>query len=367
LLGAIALVAALAIGISNDTPDESAPQRPRPSAVSVINDPRLRVVPGVEELFATPQTPRPAMDAAEVVARVGAAVATVHVAYSPTDENATGSGTGFFVTMEGHLVTNFHVVAGGTAYSVILSDGQEYPAELVGTDEVTDLAVLHIQEAPPAVVPLGDSGTLQRGQPVLAIGSPLGTFTNTVTRGIISALERDFPLAGYYSNLIQHDAAINPGNSGGPLLNLAGEVIGVNTLAVPEDENGNPVQGLFFAIPSNTVREVVGSLIGRGRVIYPYVGVIYQPVTAEAIAQLDLSVTWGVLVTEIVPDSPAAEADIEPGDVIVGVSDQRLGPETTFIEALAPYRPGDTVTIAIMRGDRQLHREVTLAERPRDA
>src|SRR5262249_45944398 len=166
------------------------------------------------------------------------------------------------------------VVAGGQKFIVIFASGEKRDAKLIGEDPISDLAVVQIAGKLPGIVPLGDSDALKPGQAVLAIGSPLGSFTNTATQGIVSATNRDFPdpSASNYTNLIQHDAAINPGNSGGPLFNMSGEVVGVNTLGIPS-VNGQPIQGLFFAIPSNSVKKISQLLIKNGSVVYPYFGV----------------------------------------------------------------------------------------------
>ena len=199
-------------------------------------------------------------DASEIVERVMPAVVTVineqrfgEGIFGETEVEA-GRGTGFIIDGSGNIVTNEHVVRGGTGFEVILSDGEKRDATLVGSDPLSDLAVVRMEGTPPSTIAFGDSGTLQQGQPVLAIGSPLGEFTGTVTSGVVSALNRDFPASaamageGIYTDLIQHDAAINPGNSGGPLFDLAGRVVGVNTLGIPQS-GVTPVQGLFFAIP----------------------------------------------------------------------------------------------------------------------
>jgi 2-alkenal reductase len=207
----------------------------------------------------------------------------------------------------------------------------------------------------PGTVPLGDSAALQPGQTVLAIGSPLGSFTNTVTEGIVSALGRDLP-DSFYTNLVQHDAAINPGNSGGPLVSLAGEVVGVNTLGIPE-ENGQPVQGLFFAIPSNTVKTIAAELIADGEIAYPFLGVTPVSVTQDLAAQADLSVDYGAYVESVDDGSPAAAAGIQQGDVILAIGGQR-------IDEQHPFKPGETVTVDLQRGNHRLSVEVTLSERP---
>ena len=177
-------------------------------------------------------------DAISVVQQVGPSVVTVinQQMFQGFDTvQPVGSGTGFIIDAEGHVVTNWHVVKGGQEFLVILSNGDRQPATLVGSDRISDLAVVKIDGEVPAFASFGNSDELQVGEPVLAIGSPLGTYTNTVTEGIVSALGRDLPQSNY-NNLIQHDAAINPGNSGGPLFNLQGQVIGVNTLGVSEEK-----------------------------------------------------------------------------------------------------------------------------------
>jgi 2-alkenal reductase len=281
-----------------------------------------------------------------------------------------GRGTGFIVDDRGHVVTNWHVVANGDRFEVILSDGEKRPAEMVGSDRLSDLAIVRVEGDLPAVVPFGDSEALQVGQPVLAIGSPLGEFTNTVTDGIVSSLDRDFPEEAAqgepaYSNLIQHNAAINPGNSGGPLFDLAGRVIGVNTLGIPRTEQGLPAQGLFFAIPSNTVQRIAAQLIEEGRVAYPLLGVQQAfPITPELVSQYELPVDHGLVVPEVVPDGPAARAGIQPGDFILAIGDERIDADTSFNEALFEHRPGETVPVTVWRGDQELRLEVTLGERP---
>ncbi len=281
------------------------------------------------------------------------------------DPRASGTGTGFIVDQQGHVVTNAHVVRGGDEFDVIFADGTKRPAELVGADAISDLAVVRVQGNVPATVPLGDSSQLQPGQPVVAIGSPLGAFTNTVTQGIVSAVGRDFPGDPFYTNLIQHDAAINPGNSGGPLFNMAGEVVGVNTLGINQIPERGPVQGLFFAIPSNTVEEIAGRLVADGEVVYPFFGIrAPRPVTEGLAAQYDLPVDHGVLVTEVTPGGPAAQAGIEEGDVILDIDGQRIGRENSFAEVLFAHEPGETVEATVQRGDEQLEIAVTLGERP---
>jgi 2-alkenal reductase len=318
-------------------------------------------------------------DASKVVARVMPAVVTVineqtfNNGFFGGTQVEAGSGTGFAVDGAGNIVTNEHVVRGGTGFEVILSNGEKHKAKLVGADPLSDLAVVRMDGPPLSTVAFGDSDALQQGQPVLAIGSPLGEFTGTVTSGIVSALNRDFPGSAAegagedvaYTNLIQHDAPINPGNSGGPLFDLAGRVIGVNTLGIPQS-GMTPVQGIFFAIPSNHVSRIVSELIENGEVAYPFLGINYQPVTPDVSAQNDLPVDYGAFITAVVPDGPADEAGIREGDIVTAIGSERMDAQTTFSEALFDHQPGETVPVTVIRSGQERQLQVTLARRPRD-
>jgi 2-alkenal reductase len=308
------------------------------------------------------------MSAEDVVAAVSPAVVTVLNEQRLGDGDASlvpaGSGTGVIIDDQGHVVTNWHVVNGGQEFVVVLADGETREAELIGSDELSDLAVVRIDGELPGVVPLGDSDLLQAGQSVLAIGSPLGTFTNTVTRGIVSATGRDFPGSQNYSNLIQHDAAINPGNSGGPLFNMNGEVVGVNTLGISVDDSGQPVQGLFFAIPSNTVERITDELIQSGRVIYPYFGIEFATITPDVAAQNELPVRYGVYVQGVASGGPAEAAGFEPGDIVLSIGDFEINAQTTFSEALFEHEPGETVDVRVLRDGEEITLSLTLGERP---
>jgi len=315
------------------------------------------------------------MSIADVVARVSPAVVTVlneqrQSQVGTADPEPVGSGTGFIIDQQGHIVTNNHVVQGGEAFEVIFADGEKRQARLIGRDDVSDLAVIQVDGQVPATVSFGNSGALRVGEPVIAVGSPLGAFTNTVTEGIVSALNRTFPGSAYYTNLIQHDAAINPGNSGGPLFNAAGEVVGVNTLGIPQ------AQGIFFAIPASTVQEVVTQLIEAGQVTYPFLGVTTYPVSESLAAQLELPADSGVLVLgpslgqelfgqpAAAPEGPAAAAGLQEGDIILAINGQPINEQNPFVEVLFQFKPGDDVTLTVQRGDQQLELPVALAERP---
>ncbi len=299
----------------------------------------------------------------ELVQQVSPAVVTVY--NLTTLENQIGeeqsvpqgTGTGFIIDEEGHIVTNWHVVTGGEEYAVALSDGTTVEAELIGIDPRDDLAVVKIApESVPATVPLGDSNAIQPGQPVVAIGSPLGAFTNTVTAGIVSGLDRDGFGGLYgancqnYANLIQHDAAINPGNSGGPLFNMQGEVIGVNTLGLPE-AGGTIVQGLFFAVPSNQVTEVAQQLIETGTISAPFIGISSQSVDPGSAASLELDIAGSTYVVNVTSGTPAEESGILPDDIIAAIDGEELTVERGLSDILLEYEAGDTVVLSVLRAD----------------
>jgi 2-alkenal reductase len=304
-------------------------------------------------------------NAADVVEDVGSAVVTVineqqFQGFSQTVP--AGSGTGFIIDEAGHIVTNWHVIQGGQAFLVIFADGERREAELIGSDPLSDLAVVRVEGDLPGIVGFGDSDALRPGEPVLAIGSPLGAFTNTVTQGVVSATGRDLG-ESTYNNLIQHDAAINPGNSGGPLFNLDGEVVGVNTLGIPS-QAGQPVQGIFFAVPSSIVEEITERLIEDGQVIYPFFGIRYQTITWQRAAQADLPVDHGVLITEVTAGGPAEAAGLQQEDIVTAIGGIAIDQDTAFPKALFQFEPGDEVEAEVLRDGETLTVTVTLGERP---
>jgi 2-alkenal reductase len=281
----------------------------------------------------------------------------------PNGPQASGSGSGVIVDERGYVVTNNHVVADGRSYQVILHDGKKLDARLVGRDDYSDLAVLQIEGPLPRVARLGDSSQVRPGQPVIAMGSPLGEFRNTVTSGVVSALGRrlDDSAPGLV-NLIQTDAAITNGNSGGPLLDASGQVIGINTAVVRGSTD--PASGLGFAIPSNTVRDVVQQLIASGVVTRPYLGVSFQTVTPRVAAYYDLDAKEGALVTQVGPNSPAREAGLRRGDIITRVGDQAVNEQKSVAEILAQYKVNDEVRLTVVRDGQEQTLTARLAQRP---
>jgi len=307
----------------------------------------------------------------EAVEKVGSSVVTV-VGTLPGELTFFGltpeqqvSGSGVIISPEGYILTNNHVVADTNEVVVILADGSELPAQIVGTDLYADLAVLKAEGKVPAAATLGNSDNLKPGESVIAIGSPLGDFKNTVTVGVVSATGRMIDTGQGYlmEDLIQTDAAINRGNSGGPLVNLAGEVVGINTLVVRGSGMGGDVaEGLGFAIPSNTARLVADQIIRKGYFSRPYLGIRWQQVTPRIAAAYNLPVEWGVFVAEVVPGSPADRAGLQQGDIITRIGDFPLDQEHAYINTLFTYSPGDTVTLEVMRDSKKLQLEVTFGE-----
>lgn len=284
------------------------------------------------------------------------------------DPEQAGVGSGFIYHEDGYIMTNYHVVEGSDQITVIFSNDEEAEATLIGGDSFADVAVLSIDAEVPGVVELGDSDVLRPGEQVIAIGSALGDFTNTVTEGIVSAMGRNLEIQAGFSmeDMIQHSASINPGNSGGPLLNLDGQVVGVNTAVVRSAGFGVTVEGMGFAIPSSTAQTLAEQIIEDGGLERPYVGIVYQPLLAQDLREEDWPVDAGVIVREIEPGTPAADAGIEEGDIIFSVGGVEITNEQPLINELFKYGVGETVELEVYRPDTDetLSLEVTLAARP---
>lgn len=299
----------------------------------------------------------------KAVEQVGPAVVTV-IAQSDTF-NGTSSGSGVILTKDGYIVTNNHVIENASQISLVLADGQQLKATLIGADPFSDVAVLKAQGTVPAVATLGNSDTLKPGESVIAIGSPLGDFKNTVTVGVISATGRSLDSGNGYlmEDMLQTDAAINQGNSGGPLVNLAGQVIGINTLIL-RGGNGSQtvVEGLGFSIPSNTVQAVATKIIQGGGIARPYLGIRWQWIDPNLANMYGLAVQWGVYISQVVPGSPAEKSGLREGDIITKIGDTTLDNNHPYANALYRYSPGDTVTLTIQRGRTQRQVSVTLGD-----
>ncbi|CAG0996084.1 putative serine protease PepD [Anaerolineales bacterium] len=304
------------------------------------------------------------------VQKVGPAVVTIvgtipgQMTFFGQTGDATVSGSGVFISDEGYILTNNHVVEGTKEVYIVLSDGTEEKAAIVGTDMYSDLAVLKTDAQAPAVATLGNSDLLNPGESVIAIGSPLGNFKNTVTVGVVSATGRSIDTGSGYQieDLIQTDAAINHGNSGGPLMNLAGEVIGINTLVVRNTNSGDVAEGLGFAVPVNTARAVAEQIIQKGYFSRPFMGIRFQQVTPNIAAAYNLPVQWGVYVTEVSQGSPASTAGLQQGDIIFKIGDMTLDETHSYINTLFTFKPGDEVKLGVMRDGKQVDLTITLGE-----
>jgi 2-alkenal reductase len=214
------------------------------------------------------------------------------------------------------------------------------------------------------VATLGNSDKLDPGESVIAIGSPLGDFKNTVTVGVVSATGRSIDTGNGYTieNLIQTDAAINHGNSGGPLVNLAGEVIGVNTLIVRNTGSGDVAEGLGFAIPISTAQAVAQQIIQKGYFARPYLGISFQPINPDIAARYNLPAQWGAYITDVQSGSPAAVVGLQQNDIVIKVGDVTIDETHSYLNALFNYKPGDTISITVMRDGKETQLRVTLGE-----
>ncbi|MCX6806706.1 MAG: trypsin-like peptidase domain-containing protein [Candidatus Berkelbacteria bacterium] len=276
-----------------------------------------------------------------------------------------GGGSGFVITSDGLILTNKHVVDGATDLTVITRDGKNYKAQVKGTDPLNDLAIISVDAKNLSVVDLGDSDKLEIGQHVIAIGNALGQFQNTVTTGVISAKGRTFTAEGErLENMLQTDAAINPGNSGGPLVNIKGQVIGINSAIAVGAEN------IGFAIPINTAKYAIESYQKNGKIIRPYIGIRYVPITKETASVNNLPVDYGVLVHSgssydqpaVVSGSPAQKAGLKDGDIITAINDQKINDDKTLNSILLQYHPNDTIELTVSRNGKETKMKLTLGE-----
>ncbi len=270
------------------------------------------------------------------------------------------SGSGVIISSGGYIITNHHVIEGADNISVLLPDKGRYDAELVGQDTLTDLALLKIDETGLTAMILGDSDQLRVGETVAAIGNPLGYFQQTVTAGIISAVDRQvrFPGSDFAHSFVQTDALVNPGNSGGPLINIEGEIIGINTAKI----SLMGVEGIGLSIPSNTVQRVADDLLEHGRVIRPHLGVVVDDWPLYS----DIAPDRGVLILDIAPDSAAEEVGLQAGDVIVAMDDREIQYIAQLFDRLLEYYPGDETIVSFYREGERREVEVVLGERPED-
>ena len=303
-----------------------------------------------------------------------------------TQKQKVGGGTGFIISEDGLILTNRHVTLNREAeYTVVANDGNIYEVEVLARDPFQDLAVLKIKKEKETtegsdfsqkkfpVLSLSDSSTIEIGQTVIAIGNALGEFRNSVSVGVISGLGRTITAAGggmieTLEDVIQTDAAINPGNSGGPLLNLRGEVIGVN-VAIAE-----AAQSIGFAIPINKAKRAISQIKTIGKIVYPFLGVRYILITPEIQEERNLKVDYGVLIIggetisepAVIPDSAAYRAGLQEGDIILKLDGEKITPENSLAKLILKYNPGDKINLEILRGEKTMKIEAVLGEKSSD-
>ena len=267
------------------------------------------------------------------------------------------SGSGVIFHSDGYIVTNNHVIAGANELLVSLADGRVLTGTIVGSDAFTDLAVIKVAASGLPVAEFGDSDALRVGELAVAIGDPIGAeFARTVTAGIVSGLNRVIQQGERFFTVIQTDAAINPGNSGGPLLNGAGQVVGINTLKFASDT----IESMGFAIPINTVRPIVNELVANGRIVRPWLGV--RLVDQADAARYGVRVERGVLVVQVIAGGPAAKAGIRASDIVTAIGDHAVSSVAQLTAAVQDYHVGERVAVTVLRGTAEITYTVTLEE-----
>ncbi|WP_018873088.1 S1C family serine protease [Thioalkalivibrio sp. ALJ16] len=278
----------------------------------------------------------------------------------PGEREQSSLGSGVIMTDQGHILTNHHVIEEADAIAVMLPDGTAHPAEIIGIDPDTDLAVLRVRRPDLAVATVGRSSDLQVGDVVLAIGNPFGV-GQTVTQGIVSATGRNQLGINTFEDFIQTDAAINPGNSGGALINARGEVIGINT-AIFSRSGGS--HGIGFAIPVDLARNVMNEIIEQGFVARGWLGIEVQAMNRELAESFGLDAPRGVLVAGILREGPAAEAGIQTGDIITHLDGSSVNSPREALNAIARTQPGEALGIELLRDGEEITLEATVAQRP---
>ena len=297
----------------------------------------------------------------EVVEKASPAVVSIAAQQSVFEDNSIG--TGFIVESDGLILTNKHVVASNKArYRVILKDGTSYPVQEVHRDPFVDLAILEINASKLPTATLGDSSRLKVGQTAVAIGNALGKFSNTVTVGVISGIGRGvtassgFGRSEVLDDVIQTDAALNPGNSGGPLLNLSGEVVGINVATTTGAEN------IGFSIPINAVKPVLDDFKVRGRIVRPFLGIEYVIITEDLSVLRKLP--QGAFIQRVVSGTPAEEVGLKAGDIVTKIDDQDINEQNTLAQVIRSHKVGDELALTVDRNGEILTMTATLGEAP---
>jgi serine protease Do len=302
---------------------------------------------------------------------VAPAVVTIQRTTGGLFGGSDGSGSGFIYDASGFILTNRHVVEGAENLLVVLNDGRQFEGTVYGIDTLTDLAIVTIEATDLPTAPIGNSADLEPGQLAIAIGNPLGNYENTVTTGVVSGLGRRIQATDasqtsseQLNNLIQTDAAINPGNSGGPLVNSAGQVIGVNTAVNTE------AQGIGFSIPIDVAKPIMDQALQGDAIARPWIGIYYVAINPALAQAEDLPVEYGALISTeggqaaVFAGSPAEEAGLQEGDIIVAIDGEQIGPGVDLSMLIVPHSPGDTITLRVLRDSSTREVEVTLGELP---
>lgn len=351
-------------------------QAPSGQGTGVLAEPTATAAPAATVPDSGWQIPAEKQATVMVVEKLSPAVVTVvNRLDASSGFSGEARGSGVIIDSDGRIVTNNHVVEGAASggLRVIFYNGETAQATLLGADPLSDLAVLKVDQAVPTFAELGDSSKLRVGETVIAIGSALGDFENTVTVGVVSGLNRTLQRddGTNMDNMIQTDAAINHGNSGGPLLNLSGQVVGINTAVVRDSGlgSGDIAEGLGFAIPVDTVKAITTQLIANGKVTRPYLGVVTRPVNRSLASYYDLKdengnlLESGALIESIVRGSAAEKVGLQAGEVILKVNDIILDDAHPLINVLTNFKPGDTVTLRVLSDGKASDLQVKLGTR----
>ena len=278
----------------------------------------------------------------------------------PQNNDQASSGSGVIMSPQGHILTNNHVIEGADEIEVALADGRKSKAKIIGTDPDTDLAVIQIDIADLPAITLGHSDSAQVGDVVLAIGNPFGV-GQTVTMGIISALGRNSVGLNTYENFIQTDAAVNPGNSGGALVDVNGNLIGINSAIY--SRNGGSL-GIGFAIPTSTIKSVMEAIITNGQVIRGWIGIEPQDITAEMAESFNFTQTSGTIVSAVIRGGPADNAGIKPGDILIEINGNKINNRTEMLLQVANLKPESKATFKVIRRAKEMPIVITVGKRP---
>ena len=311
----------------------------------------------------TALTPRQLYTAA--VDSVVAITGTVETSSFYGSSSGSTSGSGFILTEDGYVITNYHVVENADDVKVILHDATEYPAQIIGSDSTNDLAVLKIDASGLSAAKLGSSEALNIGDMVVAIGSPLGELTATQTVGYVSGIKREVTTSNSVLSMIQTDASINPGNSGGPLFNMYGEVVGITTAKYSgTTDSGASIEGIGFAIPIDDVMDSISDLVDHGYVSTAYLGITVTDTDEDSAAMFNLPT--GAYVVEVVEGYAADQAGIQPKDIIIALGDTTVSNQFELIRALRDFTPGEQTTITILRSGKEITLDIVLDEKPQE-